>query len=119
MGTSKRRTPSITRSDLSVYRGRVARKVLRLVPLRAAARYVARASPRIATRLRNVPVSGRFSVRVASGASFRYVASPADMVGRALYWSDLHRWEAETWGVFLGLVSDAECFVDIGSFTGA
>jgi FkbM family methyltransferase len=107
------------RSDLSVYRGRVARKILRSVPLRATVRCVARVSPRISARLRNVPVSGRFSVRIEPGTSFRYLASPSDMVGRALYWGDLRRWEAETWSLFLRLASDADCFVDIGSFTGA
>lgn len=93
--------------------------ILRSVPLRVTARRAARVSSRVAHRLKDVPVSGQFSVRIEPGTSFRYLASPSDAIGKALYWSDLRRLEAETWGVFVRLAADAECFVDIGSFTGA
>jgi FkbM family methyltransferase len=109
----------MTLLQLRVYRGRVARKVLRSVPRRASARGLARLSSRVADRLKNVPVEGQFNVRVARGTSFRYLASPSDAVGRALYWSDLRRLERETWTQFVPLAARARCFVDIGSFTGA
>jgi hypothetical protein len=105
-------------TDLRAHRGHVARKVLSVVPLRAAARHAARISSRAADRLQNVPINGQFSVRIDRGTSFRYLASPSDAVGRILYWGDLHRWEVKTWSSFVRFAADARCSVDIGAFTG-
>lgn len=66
----------------------------------------------------DMPVDRVFNVRVERDARFTYIGGDSDVVGAALYWGNLARWEPETWREFIPLARNARGFLDIGAFTG-
>lgn len=63
-------------------------------------------------------VRGRFEVEI-DGGSFRYVADPADVIGRSLFWKGLGAWEWTVFREFVPRARLARGFLDIGANTGA
>ncbi len=67
---------------------------------------------------RRLPVSKQLcGVRLPDGKSFRFIADDYP-IGRALFWTGISGWEAETTPTFLRLAQRARLFLDIGANTG-
>jgi FkbM family methyltransferase len=65
-----------------------------------------------------LPVSKVFRVQLPDTSGFLYASSPADFIGRSVYWRGLSGYEPETIPVFVQLARRARVVLDIGAHTG-
>ena len=96
----------------------IARRLMRIHPLRITLRRLSLAGflpPQIWKRL---PVEVVFPIVLPDGRSFLYSATANDVIARALYWRGLKDWESETIPVFYKLAQQARVILDIGANTG-
>lgn len=66
----------------------------------------------------HLPRLGEVTVRLPGNASVRFYSAGDDWITSRLWWLGLRGFEPETLLPFLRLAADAECILDIGSYTG-
>lgn len=65
-----------------------------------------------------IPVRKTFRVHLPDNSGFVYASTPADFIGRSVYWRGLAGYEPETIPVFVQLARRARVVLDIGAHTG-
>lgn len=66
----------------------------------------------------HLPIEVEFSVKMAEGETFQYIATLNDTMGRVLFWTNGLTYEADTMWLFYQFAKQASTFVDIGANTG-
>jgi FkbM family methyltransferase len=52
------------------------------------------------------------------GWTCRYHSSPVDAIGQEIFYSGFRNWERETVSIFLKLIKESQCFIDVGANCG-